>query len=355
MRVFGAQDEHTAADRAAWEPAIVDATPAWPPRTFAYSPSLGSRLRAFAPDLLHAHGIWHYPGLAGLRLQQRARRPCLVSPHGMLDAGALAFSRTRKRVLGALVQNDLLHRTTVLHALNVAEARAMRAYGLRNPIAIVPNGVDLPPSIAAAISTPTRSQTRTLLFLGRIHPKKGLAALLDAWIAFASSTSGKNWRLVIGGWDDGGHEKVLREQAAASAAASATIEFVGALWGERKQAALSSTDAFILPSRSEGLPMAVLEAWAHGKPALITRACNLPDGPAAGAALEIAPTVESIRDGLERFAALSAAQVTQMGECARRLVERNYAWPKLAQDMTRLYEAMAADQNIPADLRFNES
>ena len=133
------------------------------------------------------------------------------------------------------------------------------------------------------------------------------------------------------------------------------MEFAGPLWGERKQAALASADAFILPSRSEGLPMAVLEAWAHGKPALITSACNLPEGFAAGAALEIAPTVESILDGLKRFAALPAAQVAHMGDCGRRLVEQNYAWPKLAQDMTRLYAAAVAHQNIPADLRFDES
>jgi len=355
VRVFGAQDAFTAPDRGRWGPVGVEAFPAWPPATFGFSPRLLRALRAYHPDLTHVHGLWTYSSLASLRLQRQQGIPIVVSPHGMLDGWALAFSPLKKRLVASLFQRAHLQAASVLHALTEAEAAAIRAYGLNNPIAVIPNGVDLPdlgaPVVRRTNAAPS-ARRRTLLYLGRIHPKKGLEALIDAWLAFAfQNRAGAPWRLVIAGWDELGCENRLRAKVLASPVAD-SVEFSGPLWGEQKDAAYRSADAFILPSLSEGLPMAVLEAWSYGKPALITPACNLAEGVRVGAAIEIQPNSEDILRSLHHLAGLGADESLRMGAAARRLVEARFTWTKIAADMLRLYRSVAAREPVPEDLRF---
>src|SRR5690606_14930940 len=196
-----------------------------------------------------------------------------------------------------------------LHALNEAEARAIRAFGLNNPICVVPNGVDPPPDVARARpawAEQVAQDRRILLFLGRLHPKKGLGNLLCAWKEVRSRAT-DDWLLVVAGWDQGGHERRLRRLAEEYGIAP-TLRFVGPQFGDDKAASLALADAFVLPSVSEGLPVAVLEAWSHGLPVLMTEACNLPEGFAAGAALAIGPDPAGIALGLRRLFAMSDAE-----------------------------------------------
>jgi poly(glycerol-phosphate) alpha-glucosyltransferase len=132
-----------------------------------------------------------------------------------------------------------------------------------------------------------------------------------------------------------------------------SVEFIGPLFGQAKAAALSSADAFVLPSRSEGLPMAVLEAWSHAKPVLITTACNLTEGVTAGAAIETEPTRTSIADGLARLAKLDSEGLDAMGRRGRELVEARFSWPKIAADLGRVYAAVAAGRDLPSELTSN--
>ena len=357
LTAFGAQDQDSAADAAQWAPVPTRTFRAWPPPSFAYAPGLVPALRAFDPHLLHVHGLWSYASVACLQVARKDGRPYVISPHGMLDPGALRFSRTKKRIASALFQRDHLDRAAVLHALSDAEARGIRAAGYAGPVVILPNGVALPEIAPDARKGPTggSDRPRTLLFIGRIHPKKGLAALIEAWIAFSAPGShGEAWRLVIAGWNEVGHEESLRAQVRA-ANAEDRVTFAGPLWGQAKADALRDADAFVLPSLSEGLPMSVLEAWAAGKPALITPACNLPEGVAAGAAIEISPDPEGVLQGLQYLARLSDSDRADMGNSARRLVEARFAWPAIAANMVRLYKAVANGEPPPADLLATES
>jgi poly(glycerol-phosphate) alpha-glucosyltransferase len=352
ITAFGARDPESSVDRVQWAPVATQTLDAWPPSSFAYAPGLVPAVRAFAPDLLHVHGLWSYASVACLTVARRDRKPYIISPHGMLDSGALRFSRWKKRIASSLFQRKHLDRAAALHALSQAEARSIREAGYTGPVAILPNGVNLPPLAGASTSAtaPASNRPRTLLFIGRIHPKKGLAALIDAWIPFSAQGSvGADWQLVIAGWNEGAHEEALRAQVAAAQAGDRVV-FAGPLWGEAKEAALRAADAFVLPSQSEGLPMSVLEAWAMGKPALITPACNLPEGLAAGAALAITPDAAGIFQGLEQLARLPEADLRAMGNSAHRLVEARFAWPAIAANMIRLYQSMARGQPPPPDL-----
>lgn len=352
LAAFGARDPESDVDRAQWSPVATRTPSAWPPASFAYAPGLVPAVRAFAPDLLHVHGLWSYASAACLAIARRDRKPYVVSPHGMLDPGALRFSRWKKQIASSLFQREHLARAAVLHALSSAEARGIRAAGYTGPVVVLPNGVNLPALVSGntEAATPASDRPRTLLFIGRIHPKKGLTALVDAWIPFsARGAAGANWRLVIAGWNEVAHEEMLRAKVAV-AHADDRVVFAGPLWGEAKNAALRAADAFVLPSQSEGLPMSVLEAWAMGKPALITPACNLPEGIAAGAALAITPDSGGIFHGLERLARLSEADLRAMGNSAHQLVEARFAWPAIAANMVRLYESVARGQPPPSDL-----
>jgi hypothetical protein len=138
--VFGLRDANFADDRAAWHISQLTAFDGVGPRGFKVSLPLIRALDRAALDVLHVHGIWNFASLAGLQWQRRTRRPLVISPHGMLDPGALVFSRTKKRIVAALYERRALRGAAAIHALNAAEAAAVRAYGIDLPIAVIPNG-----------------------------------------------------------------------------------------------------------------------------------------------------------------------------------------------------------------------
>ena len=148
-----------------------------------------------------------------------------------------------------------------------------------------------------------------------MHPKKGLVNLLGAWkkLTYSSHPSLPDWQLAVAGWNQGEHESELKELAASHGIQS-HIKFLGPLYGAAKAAAYCSADAFVLPSLSEGLPMTVLEAWSYQKPVLMTPQCNLPEGVAAGAAIEAAPDVDALALGLAHLIEATESQRLQMGK-----------------------------------------
>jgi poly(glycerol-phosphate) alpha-glucosyltransferase len=314
-------------------------------------------LEGYRADLVHAHGLWTYLSAAALREHRRTGTPVVISPHGMLDPWALAFSRLRKRIAAGLFQNSLLRSAAVLHALTLAEARSIRAYGLPNPVVVIPNGVVLPTGEPGGPpwGVSEAGRDRVLLFLSRIHPKKGLDLLIEQWADFSRrGQAGERWRLVVAGWDEIGHEGELRKMVEAWGLGE-SVDFVGPLFGAGKAAALAHADAFVLPSRSEGLPVAVLEAWAHGKPVVMSKACNLPEGTASGAAIEVDQEPGSLASGLARLAALGDTGRGAMGAAGRRLVEERFCWTRIAEDMASVYRAVVNGAPIPAALIYPET
>jgi poly(glycerol-phosphate) alpha-glucosyltransferase len=280
-----------------------------------------------------------YPSLASLRWSRRARRPYLVSTHGMLDPWAVSRAAWKKRLAGWWFENAHLVGAACLHALTKTEARAIRAYGLTNPICVIPNGVDLPTRTVlprpAWVGTPAQDR-KLLLFLGRLHPKKGLETLLRAWKDAQSIAAARDWILIIAGWDQGAHARRL-EGVAAELGIAGSLRFVGPQFDQAKAATLACADAFVLPSLSEGLPVAVLEAWSYGLPVLMTEACNLPEGFAAGAALPIGSDPAAIAAGLRRLFALSDAERREMGARGRALVRARFTWRQIGEQMAAVY------------------
>ena len=392
VAVFGTEDEYTAADVGAWAPVEVKAfRPRWA-KQFGYAPEFKLALDAFAPDITHTHGLWLYASVATNQSSGRRGVPYVISPHGMLDPWAVRNSHWKKAVAHFLFEGAHLREAACIRALCESEARAIRQQGLKNPIAIIPNGIDLPGNANTEMlkaENPTPGKTpadresapwgnfvepgkKVLLFLSRIHPKKGLVNLLRAWGENRKAESGKQkadeWVLAIAGWDQGGHEAELkrlctelaipfadiREEKAASGQrkteTSASVLFLGPQFNAAKKACYALCDGFILPSFSEGVPMVVLEAWANGKPVLMTPECNLPVGFTSGAAFRIETSPESIACGLMEFFQTPAAARQELGTSGLRLVRERFAWSRLGTDTADLYRWLLGGGDKPACL-----
>jgi poly(glycerol-phosphate) alpha-glucosyltransferase len=354
VEVFGLEDQFTSRDIAGWAGLHTNTLRVVGPKSFGYAPGLGGLLNNARLDLLHSHGLWMYPSRASSLWAKSNKKPYVISPHGMLDAWAVNNSRWKKRLVGSLYEDAHLRGAACLHALCESELGAIRAYGLRNPVCVIPNGIDMPDSqkgTSPVWQNLLPPDARVLFYLGRIHPKKGLINLLHAWkLAQQGSADEKPWVLVIAGWDQGGHEAELKSLAA-SLGISSSIFFVGPQFDEAKQAGYKRADAFVLPSYSEGLPMVVLEAWAHSLPVVMTPQCNLPEGYTAQAAFKVEPNADSISDGLKTLFSQPVQERLAMGMRGQQLVKDKFTWPKIAAQMHEVYRWLLGQADQPQSVK----
>ena len=286
--IVGTRDGYTHQDIPAWQPLAVRVHTIFGPKHFGYARGMLADLFVSAPDLVHLHGLWQYPSLAVLNWSRKIKRPYIVSPHGMLEPWALAQSRVLKKLAGWLYQNACLRGATVIWATSKMEGENVRRAGFNNPIALIPNGVELPAALEKPEIRNQKSAVRRALFLSRIHPKKGLLNLVKAWDAvqksearsqkpevgipasdFRSPASDK-WELLIVGPDEGGHLAEV-QAAVRNAGLERQIHFHGEVMGEDKIECYRGADLFVLPSFSENFGLVIAEALSCGVPVITTR------------------------------------------------------------------------------------
>jgi glycosyltransferase involved in cell wall biosynthesis len=367
VHALGLYDSHWEQDMAGWVPLKTTVVPVFGPRSFGYAPALKRQLAKASFDLLHLHAMWMYPSLLAHWAKKVRKCPLMVTPNGMLEPWALSNSAWKKKFAGFLYEDRMLHGATCLQANTEKELRDFRAYGLVNPVCIIPNGVDLP-EVRNNMSVDSHEK-KTLLFLGRLHPKKGLPNALRAWSTICRGNQGREWQLVIAGWDQGGHEAELKQiclelglpyaDATAgklwdSVTGSETrkpVVFTGPAFGDTKDRLFRMADAFILPSFSEGLPMAVLEAWGHGLPVVMTDHCNLPEGFAEQAAWRTDTSTEGIAETLQLLLAAPDADRIAKGLNGRKLVQDRFSWPMVASQMKQVYDWLLGGGAPPPSVR----
>ncbi|SOC20405.1 glycosyltransferase [Rhodobacter maris] len=320
MHVIGLRDPDTARDIAEWAPLSPIVLDTVGPARFGYAPGLEREIARLEPDLVHLHGIWQAASRATARWTANGGK-VMISPRGMLDPWAMANSKLKKRVVWTAFERKNLQSAACLHALNASEAEAIRRVLLGSDITTIPNGIDVPNALPYHLLH--LDQRPRLLFLGRIHPKKGLMEFLEMWAGVQPRLL-RPWVLRIAGPDENRHRSDLEKRAGTLRLAE-TVEFIGPVHGTEKTRELSQASAFVLPSKSEGLPMAVLEAWAMGLPVLMTQACNLPEGFEAGAALDLEDSPENVFQFLEK------TDLGAMGARGRTLVADKFGWDGIAQ------------------------
>jgi glycosyltransferase involved in cell wall biosynthesis len=288
-------------------------------------------------DVAHFHNVWDSVLPLAAAAARKANLKYVLTPHGMLDTWSLAQHAARKKFAMATTHRALLRGATTFHCLNDYEAKTVDALRLGPKTCIVPNGVWLERIDGAAQksfrgSHPELGDAPVILFLSRLHHKKGLDYLMDAFDIVAAKHA--TVRLAIAG-PDGGELATLKERIARSPAA-ARVHVVGPLYGDDKFAALAECACFCLPSRQEGFPMAVLEALASRAPVVISDQCHVEDAASSGAGFIVPLDATKVAAAISRILGAPDAR-SFFGGAGRRLVEQKYTWTKVAEATEAMY------------------
>ena len=286
-------------------------------------------------DGVHIHGLWRQSSVIASQAALAQRKPYIVSAHGMLEPWALGHHRLRKQIYSLLTERGILRNASCLHALTTAEAVNYRRYAGPRTIAVIPNGVSLPDDVSPAAflrDHPSLIGKRILLFLARLHIKKGVDLLVRSFLSLASTHP--DTVLVIAGPDAEGMRAHLE---ALTVGHEDAVLFTGMLDAQRKWSALAAAECFVLPSLSEGLSMGVLEAMAAGKPVLLTPQCNMPQVATAAAGWMVEPALGELTEALQFVLSRSPAQNAEVGSRGRDLVQRQYTWASVAERMADVY------------------
>ena len=316
------------------------------PRGLGRSPAMYRWLRhqcsSGQVDVVHNHGMWQmnaiYPAWAvretGVRL--------LYSPRGAFSPWAMKHGSIAKRVFWPLLQHKALKKADCLHATAEAEYQDIRRLGFHQPVAIVPNGVDIRPVLGS-----TQSGKRTLLFLGRIHVVKGLDLLLTAWKSVQDQFL--DWQLRIAGSDDGYHgssgylDQLVRQ---ASDLGLQRVDFIGPLYGDDKFQAYHDADLYVLPSFSENFAVTVAEALSMATPAIVSKGAPWSGLNEHRAGWWIESGAAPLAQCLMEAMSLSPTQLAVMGRRGREWMERDFSWHGIGTKMAETYRWLC-DQSLP--------
>ncbi len=294
-------------------------------------------------DWLHLHAVWHPLVLHAAKAARAQGKPYALVPHGMLDPWSLAgqgkLKLLKKKIALMLGYRRMLEGAAYLHLGNADEQKLIKPLGLKTPGVIIPNGVfpqeieGLPARGSFVAKRPELRGKRFILFLSRLHFKKGLDYLADAFAMVAKKD--REIILVVAGPDDG-MQQPMTEQLRAHGVLDRVI-FTGPLWGPDKLAAMVDSCCFCLPSRQEGFSLAITEALGCRCPVVISEGCHFPEVAEAGAGwvtpLGAAPTAKALEEAL----AMSPEQASSMGEKGRNLVLSRFTWPKIAEATLAAY------------------
>ncbi len=315
---------------------LPDVRAAW----FVSKPAIEALNAAIADaDVVHVHGLWEPLIREAAIRAHRLRKPYVLTPHGVLDPWSLQQRWLKKKLAMLLVYRRVLQHAARLHLLNKDEADLLKPLRLETPGVVIPNGVFLEEIEPLPNPGDFRAKhlelgdDRFVLFLSRLHYKKGLDHLAGAFAIFAKSAP--DVRLVVAG-PDGGAQADFESRISAAGLSDRT-HVVGPLWGRDKFAAIVDSSCFCLPSRQEGFSMAITEAMACGTPVVISKACHFPEVTEVGAGEVVELDDTEIAAALLRVLT-NDPTAHRMGQAGRALVRSRYTWPIIAEHALATYQ-----------------
>lgn len=298
---------------------------------FAYSSELVPFLNCNHYDIYHGHGLWEYPTHAIANYARKARKPYLISPRGMLYPEALNKSALFKKLAMLLYQRKDLERATVIHATCYQEMIYIRDMGFQNPIAIIPNSIDISNPIELLPILKTKKQVG---FVGRFAKIKNLEMLLQAW-ADSGAKQG-DWELVLIGDGDSDYKNGLIQLA--KSLGIENLRLTGFLSGKEKEKALKNLDYLVLPSKSENFGMVVAEALLREIPVIASKGTPWEDLQIHQAGWWVNTDRDALAHALEKAMGLSEEARQLMGANGKKLVEKKYSIEGVAEQMIALYQ-----------------
>ena len=272
-------------------------------------------------DIIHNHSLWMMPNVYPLSAVRGSKCPLVVSPRGTLSKYALNRSAFQKKIFWHFFQASVLREAECFHATAENEYEDIRRLGFKQPVCILPNGIDVPLPYKKV-----DGNRRQLLFLGRIHPIKGIDNLLHAWAAVEQKFP--EWDLHIAGPDNGGY--MAEMQALAKELKILRINFVGPLFGNDKLQAYRKADLYVLPSHSENFGMTVAESLAAGTPAIVTKGAPWGGMKNQGAGWWIDIGVDPLVACLEEALAMPPEHLAKMGRAGREWMLRDFSWERIS-------------------------
>lgn len=279
------------------------------------------------PAILHGHGVWRIANLFPLVIPERPDVHIVVSPRGMFSEWSWRHHAWVKQPFWYAMQLPALKKTHCFHATAHSELEDVRRLGFRQPVAVIPNGIRVPASNRKNV------KENTIVFLSRIHKKKGLELLVEAWRGLAPQFPA--WSVKIAGAIDSDYAKnlVLNVQQEGIP----RIEFLGEVLGADKQALLSGASLFVLPSYSENFGIAVAEALAHGTPVITTNQTPWQELSSRGCGWCVSADQRSISDALREALSRGPDSLQEMGSIGRGWMENDFSWEAVTDMMQSTY------------------
>jgi glycosyltransferase involved in cell wall biosynthesis len=282
--------------------------------------------------LIHDHGAWAGSNHAAAWVARKLRLPLVSSPRGMLLAWSMNHRRYRKRLAMLLYQRRDLQSVAFFIVTSAEEGEDLRRMGLRQPIAVIPNGVSTAPVPPASKHT-KRGTEHIALFLSRLHPKKGVHDLITAWAALRP----KDWTLWIAGPDEDGYrgrlETMIRDFALGD-----TCIFLGAVAEEDKWQTYRSADLFVLPTYSENFAITVAEALLCGLPVITTTGAPWRALVDERCGWWVEPGPAALEGALREATSLSDDERGVLGARGKQYVLDTFSWDTVARNTTLCYD-----------------
>ncbi len=316
----------------------------------SYKDSLNTIFNNKGINLFHGHGIWQTPVHSMAKLARKINIPYVITPRGMLEPWALNTGKWKKRLAMLLYQRKDLSKAACIHATAFMEAENIRKLGFKNPIAVIPNGIDI--SEFPLKENNLIKEKRTLLFLSRIHPKKGIELLFNAWCQLEKSIR-RNWIVEIVGDGDKMYinslKRYIREKELSN-----EIKLIGPKYGQEKIVVYHNADLFVLPTHSENFGIVIAEALACEVPVITTKGTPWEELNTHSAGWWIDIGVQPLVGALQKALSINDEERRQMGINGRKLVEENYSIESVAKKMIRLYEWILNGGKKPEFVHLNK-
>lgn len=308
-----------------------------------YSKELNSEIKNLDVDVFHGNGLWQSPVHYMSKIALKRKIPYIISIHGMLEPWSLTQGKLKKQLALKLFQYNDLAKAACIHATAPIEVDNIRELGLKNPIAMIPIGVridEFPKQIPKK-----ESPLKKILFLSRIHPKKGIENLIDAWRLMDSSLR-TNWKIEIVGNGDANYIQSLKEKIV-SEKLSAQIEIKPPVFGDEKINLFRDASLFVLPTFCENFGLVIAEALASYTPVITTKGAPWEDLVTYNCGWWINIGVEPLKEVLEQALLTNESKLHQMGQNGRKLIEEKYSMEVVAHQMLKLYTWILSKKNKP--------
>jgi glycosyltransferase involved in cell wall biosynthesis len=294
-------------------------------------------------QLIHSHGLWMMPNIFPGKISKNYNIPLVVSPRGTMSEWAFQSGLVLiKKLVWNFWQKNCLESVSLFHATAFSEYEDIRRLGFKQPVAIIPNGVDIPKSYTTMQNF--NNSNRTLLFLGRIHPKKNVEMLLNAWNRIA--TQYPEWSLQITGPCNNQHAKRL--QLKVDNLNIKRVRFTGVLNGDDKWRAYCQSDLFVLPTHSENFGMSVAESLASGTPVIVTKGAPWGELEIKRAGWWIDQGEDELVMALHNALSKSKKELSLMGENGREWMKEDFSWESISQKMSDSYQWLLNDEKKPS-------